>query len=554
MLYLSAQFYQPQVASVFLKEGIIVFDFDYPKVKLSLGRAALQDPYPAWFLDSQAVIRGANLMAFWLWDALLPGEPIRPDALLGRSAFIILADNLERIPVEQNVEFYAKISAVVKRMDTNMGADAHASFTGALKANPGLKPIYEQATPYIDREWEYPMRIAPAGSRGSSDSDLLEFRVTIFRLEKDAGFLAMYTPTPASLPVIEKQYSLLIDQYGDKEYVQSDDTEQDRVEGNRLPRNLETPYRAYYPTMIQDPLWYIVGENKAHQLLVGNSVVGWHFFELFFAPQLRQWLGPLQETTAPRAVRYFDVFTTGYLREDHELHVEYEQVMKYLLQLQGFRFVLELSRKLNIRLCFPEHAEDWFYTCKVLLPWPFSPMIALHFRSMVRIIYDNVLVYTDIRHYQQALVPENHETEAALILLHLFSTAPALDEDGTDNAAHMQFLWLLVVMQTVKEGLTREDEEGDTRWEPESAFGPIHNGLAAKYSKLTEDATDKLIARFREIVEVLDGDGLVDKEVLLSMLHSFTATQVHLDRLHTFLAEEIATLSGPYVKGLGRGK
>ena len=227
--------------------------------------------------------------------------------------------------------------------------------------------------------------------------------------------------------------------------------------------------------------------------------------------------------------------------------------MKHLLQLQGFRYVLELSRKLNIHLCLPEHPEDWFYTCKVLLPWPFSPMIALHFRSIVRIIYDNVLVYTDIRHYQQALVPENHETEAALILLHLFSTASALDEDGTD-AAHMQFLWLLVVMQTVKEGLPREDEEGDPRWEPESAFGRIHNELAAKHSKLTEDVPEKLIARFREIVEALDGDGLVDKGVLLSMLHSFTATQVHLGLLLSFLAEEIVTLSGPYIMGLGRGK
>lgn len=516
-----------------------MFDFDYPKVKLSLGRAALQDPYPAWFLDSQVVIRGANLMAFWLWDALRAGEPIRPAALLGKSAFNILAHNLERIPVEQNVEFYEKISAVVKRMDADMGSDTPSPFIGALKANPRLKPIYEQATTYIDREWEYLLRIAPAASRGSSDTELLEFQVTIFRLEKDAGFLAMYTPTPASLPAVEKQYTLLIDQYGDKEYVQSDDVEQDTVGGNRLPTNLETPYRAYYPTMIQDPLWYIVGENKANQLLVGNSVVGWHFFELFFAPQLRQWLGPLQETSAPRAVRYFDVFTAGYLREDHELHAEYEQVMKDLLQRQDFRDLLEVSRKLNIRLCLPEHLEDWFYTCKVLLPWPFSPMIALHFRSMVRVIYDNVLVHTDIRHYQQALVPENHETEAALIFLHIFSTIPALDEDETDNAAHMQFLWLLVVMKTVKEGLASEDGGGDTRWEPESAFERIHNELAAKFSKLTEDAPDKLITEFREIVEALDSDGIVDKGVLLSMLHSFTATQVSLEHLHTFLAEEM---------------
>ena len=520
-----------------------MFDFDYPKVKLSLGRAALQDPYPAWFFDSRGVIRGANLMAFWLWNALQPGEPIRPDFLLGKSIFNIFADNIERIPVEQNIEFYSKRSAVVKRMDANMKLHSplYEPFIAAMKSDPRLEPIYRQDAPYIEREWEYILRIAPPGHRGAGDSELLEIQVTLFRLERDTGFLAMYSPTPATLPAIEKQYRLLIDQHGDKEYVQSGDAEQDTEGGHRLPANLETPYRTYYPTLIQDPLWYIAGENKAHQLLVGNSVVGWHFFELFFAPQLRQWLGPLQETSAPRAVRYFDEFTAGYLREDHELHAEYEQVMKYLLQQQGFRYVLELSRKLNIRLCLPEHPEDWFYTCKVLLPWPFSPLIALHFRSMVRVIYDNVLVHTDIRHYQQALVPENHETEAALILLHLFSTIPALGEDETGNASIMQFIWLLAVMKTVKEGLTREEEEGDTRWEPESAFGRVHNELTAKFSKLSEGAPDKLIAGFREIVEVLDSDGLVDKRVLLSMLHSFTATQVRLGQLHTFLAEEIAT-------------
>ncbi len=50
--------------------------FDYPKVKHSLGQAALQDPYPAWILDSQGVIHAANLMTFWLWDTINPGEPI----------------------------------------------------------------------------------------------------------------------------------------------------------------------------------------------------------------------------------------------------------------------------------------------------------------------------------------------------------------------------------------------------------------------------------------------------------------------------------------------
>ena len=115
-----------------------MFDFDYPKVKQSLGQAALQDPYPAWLLDSRGVIHAANLMAFWLWDTIRPGEPVKPDSLLGISVFNILADNLERIPVDQNVDFYMKRSAVVKRIDANLRSPLYASFIGAMKANPRI--------------------------------------------------------------------------------------------------------------------------------------------------------------------------------------------------------------------------------------------------------------------------------------------------------------------------------------------------------------------------------------------------------------------------------
>src|SRR5437667_113863 len=66
-----------------------MFYFDYPKVKHSLAQTALQDPYPALYIDTRGVIRGANLMAFWLWNSLQLEEPIRPDTLLGRSIFSI---------------------------------------------------------------------------------------------------------------------------------------------------------------------------------------------------------------------------------------------------------------------------------------------------------------------------------------------------------------------------------------------------------------------------------------------------------------------------------
>src|SRR5947209_11492604 len=78
------------------KKVVTMFDFDLPKIRHSLGQAALQDPYPAWFVDTRGVIYAANLMAFWLWDTLRPGEPMRPDALLGNSIFNVLADNIGR--------------------------------------------------------------------------------------------------------------------------------------------------------------------------------------------------------------------------------------------------------------------------------------------------------------------------------------------------------------------------------------------------------------------------------------------------------------------------
>jgi hypothetical protein len=282
--------------------------------------------------------------------------------------------------------------------------------------------------------------------------------------------------------------------------------------------------------------------------LVGNSVVGMHFFELFFAPQIREWMGPIQETSAPRAIRYFDMFTVTFLSEEHELHAEYEQTMKRLLQLQDFRNLLEVSRKLGVRLYIPDNNETPFYTCRVILPWPFSHEITLQFRSMVRIIHRNRLVHTDIRDYQVILVPENYETEVALILLHLFAISQAYHEDNPGfTPSFKQFLWLLIVIKTVKEGLTQGDE--DTTWEPESAFGRIRDELAMEYSKLAGDETGRIIAEFRETIETLDNKEIVDKGILLDMLYSLTGTMSSLDQLSEFLVVEIERYKSVEARG-----
>jgi len=515
-----------------------MFDFDYPKVKHSLARTALQDPYPAWFVDTRGVIRGANLMAYWISEKVKPTEPINPDTLLGRSMFSIFSNSFERIPIEKNIEFYSKKSSMVKRMKTNANVESliYDNFIAAMKTEPLLERIYEEALLYPDNEWEHPLSILSPGHIGANR--LLEFQVTIYRLEGDTGFLSMCIPTRTTLPEIEKQYGLLIEEYGDNAYIQLDDQNQDAIERNQIPIEFGTHFHAYYPSLTQDPLWYIMGENKAHQLLIGSSVVGAHFFDLFFAPQLHEWMGPIQETTAPRAIKYFTEFTSNFLNEDHELHNQYEQTMARLMQLPDFRYMLEVSRKLPIRLYIPDNIEAPFYTCRVILPWSISSQIALQFRSMARIIYRNRMVHTDIRDYQVTLVPENYETEVALILLHLQSASQNHYAERPGLMASLpQFLWLLSVMRTVNEGLARVDE--DTKWEPEPAFERIYDKLTTQFREQTTDEVREIVYEFRDIIEMLDRKEIVAKENVLAMLYGFTSKMHLMDQLSEFLAIEI---------------
>jgi hypothetical protein len=513
-------------------------DFDYPKVKHSLARTALEDPYPALYLDTRGVIQGANLMAFWLWNELLLSEPLRLSALLGRSIFSVYPHNFQRISIELNGEFYTKKSSMVKRMKAGASLESfiYEPFILAMKSNPQLEKIYEQAPYYSDYEWENPLNIMPPGQ--TDGSHLLEFRVTIYRLEGDSGFLCMYTPTGSTLRDAEEQYGLLINVYGDNAYVQLDKLRQPTGEGNQLLPGQGTSFRAYYPMLAQDPLWNIIWENKAHQLLVGNPVVGAHFFELFFAPQLREWMGPIQETSAPRALKYFTTFTSPFLDENHELHAKYEGTMARLQQLQDFRYALEVSRKLPIRLLIPDNSDAPFYTCRVILPWAVTPQISLQFRSMVQLLPRNRMVQSDIRDYLVTLVPENFETEVALILLHVQSISKDGYKDNDGVPLFMQFVWLLSVMRTVKEGISGGDEE-DTSWEPVSAFARIYDRMVIEFNEHASNKIDIMVAEFRESIAELGRENIVNKVSGLDMLYNLTNTISSMDQLSNFLMLEL---------------
>ncbi|MEO8953772.1 MAG: hypothetical protein ABI396_02105 [Ktedonobacteraceae bacterium] len=518
-----------------------MFDFDYPKVRQSLGEAALRDQYPVWLLDPDGVFKATNLMALWLWGMLMPEEPITPHALLGTSAFALLAAMFERIPVNQNVELYTKQSAVVKRLAARADESLYARFIAAMKADPQRAHIYKQAEPATEREWEYPLRMMSPDQDGTAT--LLEFQVSTYRIVGGAGFLVTCVPTGATVSVIEAQYNRLMKAYGEHNYVYTlpDDREQ---EISLLPESFTNLIRAYYPTIIQDSLWYIVQENKAHQLLVGDSVAGIHFFELFFAPQLKEWMEPIQETSAPRAIKYFEAYTARFIRENAELHDDYEQMMRRLLQSPDFSNLLAISHRMSIRIIQPESDQAIFYTCRVILPWPYTRKITLSFRSMVQYIEHGLLGHTDGRNYRVILVPENYETEIALIALHLFSAATTLvtATEQTTDMVLKQFLWILAFVLTVQEDLALQEGEC-TPWEPEEAFANIHEDLEARFSPAPENALATVKAELQAIMAELDRADKVGKDTLLTLLHSITGTKPYLEQVTVFLLHELAALA-----------
>jgi hypothetical protein len=515
-----------------MEEGILS-ENSYPKIKQSLAWAALHDTFPALLLDRRGFIRAANLLAFWLCDLLRPEEPFRPEGLLGVSIFQLQADQIERVPVELNLEFYSKRSALVKRMASNLHLPHYESFIAAMQADAGRAQIYARAASPVDHEWEYTITVAAPGSMGL----YLEFQATNFRLEGDGGFLVMWSPSVQTQSIIADQYDKLSRSREQYVYLLPAAAADDAADTQQKisPLNVRNVERVYYPMLIQDPLWYIVDENKAQRLLVGQSMIGVHFFEMYLSPQLREWMGPLHETAAPRALRYFDVFTSKFLRKEHTLNAAYEQVMQRLAQVPDFLPLLEMARALNIHLNMPDDVDVPFYSCRVLMPCPLTPHIMLQFRSMVRFLHSGLLVNPADRYYQVTLVPENYPTEVALILLYLLS--PERVQDESDRAELQQMLWGLAILQTLREGLSKKDGEA-ANWDPQAACARMSDELRLVYAARSTGATREVSERLRLGLALMDEPGTMEKELLLALLQCWAKGR-ELDLLAAFCSREL---------------
>jgi hypothetical protein len=514
---------------------------DYPRIKQSLGVAALRDAYPTSFLNMRGNICGVNPLSLWLSGALKVGEPFHPERLLGANAFTMTAQQIHRIPADLNREFYTTRSAIVKRQDARSQLKIYAPFIAAMRADPVLAEIYESAPQFPEHEWEYPFTI----THPEQPEIMLEFQASIYRLEENGGFLLVYYPIKGTLPIIEEINTRLIESLGKVVSVQIKKQEQELPEKMLNDTGYHTFYRDYYPRIIQDPLWYLIEENQAHRLMMNMSVAGMHFFELFLAPLVRHFLGAIQDSTAPRALKYFMNFTTPYMREEHDLHEKYIQTMQRLSQLEEFNSVVERSRfwQINLnpiaRINLVAASDEPFYTCRVILPWRFEPDVHLQFKSMVRFLFEEgMLPQGDRRNYEVTLIPENHETDVAMLLLPLLEFPPP---DIEKTSAFHQFLWLLALLKVVDEAMATTEE--NTEWEPEEPFERIYSNLKSRPAMSLQGQSEEtmLMTEMRVTIELLERRGKITRASLLTLLHTCALSRPRLKPLSDFLAQELTT-------------
>jgi len=184
---------------------------DYPVVTLRQLQASLEEPYPVWFLSPRGDVLAINLLAIWLWNASKLND------LLGVNVFDIFSHNFKRIPKDINHEFFAKKSAVVKRLFDLFGGQSYLAFISLMKSDPYLKEIFDWELEIskneweFDREWRYPLRLLCPDT--NSPHVMMEFQVTVSRLEGDLGYLAIYEPGVGSKitqPLVEREYRHVI--------------------------------------------------------------------------------------------------------------------------------------------------------------------------------------------------------------------------------------------------------------------------------------------------------------------------------------------------------
>lgn len=475
--------------------------------------------WPVWILDEKGTVLAANLLILWVWEGLL-GDKLDAAHFLNFNVFDIYSrpENIKRIAMPQKVSdfLYTKI-LVFKKLEELLPPQTVSNFKEVILNHPVLRLIYLHADNELGEEWSYTLKILQPHTNLLSEhrEEYLEFEGSVERIiENDdlKGYVVTYQPLKGTIKFIEQEFHRLIEHFGKEAYVQYQGTHA----MDELPK-----YPSFYPFLTHDVLFYITGENNTHHLMVGEDIVGKHFLELFVSGQVREMMGEsLADTTALNAMQAFFILTAPYQKEQHPIHVRYEQVREYLSSSPKFENFFDIFWNRFTPSDFSRIPQDGEVQCEPLLTCRFCPDFRLSFLS---ISYFPTNQRPD---YIIMLEPTNTETKIALILLHLDEAASAPEYIGMTEPDQLR--WFLAVLKTVSEGITKGLT--DTQWEPESAFQRIQTEFTVQFGSSTQQIEEKLRRQVQiAFLELYLQEGVASREAILDIFISFTkeANYIH---------------------------
>jgi hypothetical protein len=164
----------------------------------SQAQKKLNKPCAFWLLTTRGEIFAANILAAWLWEV---GQ-LNSNTFFGVNVFEIFSRHHNRIPTDQNDEFFKKKIQVLNRLIRGYGRKPYKNFLRYVQTDLHLREMLKKKA-YIpdeqwetDRIWEYSLKLFPP--RGTNFTEYLDLHVTIYRLYPSNEFLGIYEPHPRS--------------------------------------------------------------------------------------------------------------------------------------------------------------------------------------------------------------------------------------------------------------------------------------------------------------------------------------------------------------------
>jgi hypothetical protein len=184
----------------------------------------LTSPNPAWLIGFDTTVIAANLPALWLWDVLpevLQSKKL-PDGL---RTFNIFARNFDRIPLEENKDFYWKKSIDAEAIKAFCrDEEPIRKFKQKMLADPQRKAIYKEAREALAEAlakekdiletFDFKLKIRPP--QEPTSPEFLQFQVSAalqLHGRRLIGWRTVYNPLGEELSIIKREYEQLLTKY-----------------------------------------------------------------------------------------------------------------------------------------------------------------------------------------------------------------------------------------------------------------------------------------------------------------------------------------------------